>query len=88
MKLASVDGASEIAVLFPGTHGTTVRSGVLLGVGSAVALMGSPVLSALGEVHNLANGWQTQLRRAPALILPDRERTRKLDITLASGAFA
>ena len=87
-KLTSVDGPSEIAVLFPVTHGTTVRSGVLLGVGSAVALMGSPVLSALGEVHNLANGWQTQMRRAPALILPDRERTQKLDITMASVLLA
>jgi uncharacterized membrane protein YebE (DUF533 family) len=87
-KLTRVDGLSEVAVLFPVTHGTTVRSGVLLGVGSAVALVGSPVLSALGEVHNLANGWQTQMRRAPALILPDRERTQKLDITMASVLLA
>lgn len=88
VKLTCVDGPSEIAVLFPVTHGTTVRSGILLGVGSAVALVGSPVLSALGEVHNVANGWQTQMRRAPALILPDRERTQKLDITMASILLA
>jgi hypothetical protein len=82
--LPIIEGPSEVAVLFPVTHGTTVRSGVLLGVGNVAALAGSPVLSSLGEIHTLANGWQTHLRRSAVLNVPENEVLKQFDAATAS----
>jgi hypothetical protein len=81
-------GPCEAAVLFPVTHGTTVRSAVLLGVGNVAALAGTPVLSALGEVHTLANGWQVQLKRTAVLQIPHGEVTKRFDAATAALLLA
>jgi hypothetical protein len=82
--LPTIVGECEVAVLFPVTHGTTVRSALLLGVGNAAALAGTPVLSALGELHTLANGWQAQLRRSAVINTPNAELTKQFDAAAAA----
>ena len=56
-------GVGCIAVLFPVTHGTSIRVAAVLGADAPLALAAAPVLSALPRAHDLANGWDTHLSR-------------------------
>ncbi len=62
-RFVPIAGPSASAFLFPVTHGTSLRVGVLLGASSPLALAAAPVVSALPAVHDVANGWDTQLSR-------------------------
>ena len=69
-RFAPLSGPSASAFLFPVTHGTSLRAAVLLGASNPLALAAAPVLSALPSVHDVANGWDTQLGRAPQIRVP------------------
>lgn len=69
--LAASGDPVEVALILPVTHGTTIRSAVLLGASSGVALSGTPVLTSLPDVHRAASGWGVHLGRLPQLTLPD-----------------
>ena len=69
-RFAPIAGPSASAFLFPVTHGTSIRAAVLLGASNPLALAAAPVLSALPAVHDVANGWDTQLGRAPQIRVP------------------
>lgn len=72
--LPAIAGASEVALILPVTHGTTLRYAALLGASSGIALHGTPVLASLPEVHRAAAGWGIHLGRLPQVSLPDSER--------------
>ncbi len=73
VELDTVAGASEVALILPVTHSTTLRFVALLGAASGVALLGTPVLSSLPEAHRAAAGWGVHLGRLPQITLPDSE---------------
>ena len=84
MQLPAITGPCEAAFLIPVTHTTTARIGLLLGASSAVALMGSPVLASLPDVHALANGWGLQLARGMSIRLPDASLNDRFE-SLSAG---
>lgn len=63
LSFRSLPGKSASAFLFPVTHTLSVRAGAIVGASSPLAFAAPPVLHALPAVHDLANGWDTQLGR-------------------------
>ncbi len=63
----------ELAVILPVAHGTTLRFAALLGAANGVGLAGTPVLTALPDVHRAASGWAVHIGRLPQFLVPDKE---------------
>ena len=66
-EFSPVPGEGAAAFLFPLTHTMTMQVAAIVGGSGPLAFSAAPVLSALPAVHDLADGWDLQLRRGADL---------------------
>ena len=84
----SSGNARAFALMCPVSQATTIRTSVLIGASSSIALSGSPVLGSLPDVHTAASGWGMHLGRGPRLTSPDPERNELLRALIGGALLA
>jgi hypothetical protein len=78
-----LEPSSELLVVVPLLHRSTVRVAALLGVSSALGTATTPVLSALPDSSMVARGWGLQGERAPR-VDGDATTTNRLKLLTAA----